>query len=249
VSPVVIDGVRWVVVDIEGTLTPTDEVLVVLYDYARPRLAPWIDEHGADPTVARAVHEVRLLGDLAPDAGTAEVVAVLQGWMDEDRKATPLKTLQGQIWARGYAAGELTTRFFPDAVPVLRAWRADGLSLAVFSSGSVAAQLAAFSRSTDGDITDLFSHHFDTVNAGPKREAASYRAMTAVLAAGPDEVQPGEIVFCSDVPGELDGAVAAGWRAVGVARPGEPYERADFGDHPVVADLGELVLERAPVAG
>ncbi|HWO59155.1 MAG TPA: acireductone synthase, partial [Umezawaea sp.] len=28
----------WVVLDIEGTLSSTDQVLVVLYDYARPRL-------------------------------------------------------------------------------------------------------------------------------------------------------------------------------------------------------------------
>ncbi|WP_372495277.1 hypothetical protein [Saccharopolyspora soli] len=34
---------RWVVLDIEGPLTPTSQVHVVLYDYARPRLGPWID--------------------------------------------------------------------------------------------------------------------------------------------------------------------------------------------------------------
>ena len=46
---------EWVVLDIEGTLSATDQVLVTLYDYARPRLGPWIDAHGDDPAVAEDV--------------------------------------------------------------------------------------------------------------------------------------------------------------------------------------------------
>lgn len=225
----------WVVLDIEGTLTATSQVHVVLYDYARPRLGPWIDSHGDDPVVAGAVAETRSLGGLAPDAGTDEVVAVLHGWMNADQKIAPLKTLQGLIWQRGYAEGDLTTEFFPDVAAVLRAWHADGRRLAVFSSGSVAGQVASFSRTTDGDVTGLFAAHFDTVNAGPKREEPSYRAIAAALGASPDR-----IVFFSDVPAELDAARAAGWQTVGVARAGEPFEDADFGPHPTVTSFEEI---------
>ena len=49
---------RWVVLDIEGTLTPTAQVHEVLYAYARPRLGPWIDRHPDDPQVAEAVAQV-----------------------------------------------------------------------------------------------------------------------------------------------------------------------------------------------
>ncbi|MBW4720639.1 acireductone synthase [Saccharothrix obliqua] len=219
---------EWVVLDIEGTLSATDQVLVVLYDYARPRLGPWIDEHGDDPVVAEAVARIRELSGV--DGGTAELVRVLHGWMDEDRKATPLKTLQGLIWQRGYAEGDLVAEFFPDVVPALRAWHADGVKLAVFSSGSVAGQVAFFGHTTDGDLRGLFEHHFDTVNAGPKREADSYRAISAVLGST-------DVTFYSDVPAELDAAAEAGWRTVGVARPGEPHADADFGPHRTVSAL------------
>jgi enolase-phosphatase E1 len=242
-SAVTIGGVRWVVVDIEGTLTPTAEVHVVLYDYARPRLGPWIDAHPTDPVVTGATAEIRALAGLAADAGTGEVVAVLHRWMDEDRKAGPLKALQGEIWAHGYAAGDLRTRLFPDVAPALRTWHAAGLRLAVFSSGSVAGQVAAFSRTSDGAITDLFTRHFDTANAGPKREPASYRSMTAALASPSDA-----IVFLSDIPAELDGAAAAGWRTVGLARPGEPFAGADFGPHPTVAGFTDLAIEPVPAS-
>jgi enolase-phosphatase E1 len=226
----------WVVLDIEGTLTATSQVHVVLYDYARPRLGPWIDEHPDDQETAAAVAEVRSLGGLPSDADTEAVVGVLHEWMNADKKIAPLKTLQGLIWQRGYAAGDLTTEFFPDVAPALRAWRAAGSRLAVFSSGSVAGQVASFSRTTDGDVTGLFERHFDTVNAGPKREEASYRAIASALAAS-----AGRIVFLSDVPAELHAASAAGWGTVGVARPGEPFADADFSPHRTVASFVELV--------
>ncbi|MFD0663183.1 hypothetical protein [Thermocatellispora tengchongensis] len=42
------------------------------------------------------------------------------------------------------------------------------------------------------------------------------------------------------MPAELDAAAAAGWRTIGVRRPGEPSENADFGAHPVVASFEEV---------
>jgi enolase-phosphatase E1 len=225
----------WVVLDIEGTLTATSQVHVVLYDYARPRLGPWIDAHGDDPVVADAVAETIKLGNLPEPATTDEVVAVLHGWMNADQKIAPLKTLQGLIWQKGYEDGDLTTELFPDVAPKLRLWHAAGFRLAVFSSGSVPGQIASFSRTTDGDLTGLFSKHFDTVNAGPKREEPSYRAIALALPA-----DPARVIFLSDVPAELDAAHAAGWQTVGVARQGEPFGDADFGQHRTVGSLDEV---------
>lgn len=229
---------RWVVLDIEGTLTATSQVHEVLYDYARPRLAPWIDAHADDPAVADAVADVIEQTGLPTDADTDRITGVLHEWMDADRKATPLKTLQGLIWQDGYARGALTTDYFSDVVPALRTWRDRGLRLAVFSSGSVAAQRASFSNTTAGDLRDLFDAHFDTANAGPKREPASYEAITSGLHAAAEQ-----IVFCSDVPAELDAAATTGWRTLGLARPGEPFADADFGRHPVLSSFEDVHLE------
>lgn len=230
----------WVILDIEGTLTATSQIHVVLYDYARPRLGRWIEAHPDDPEVRDAVAQIKKLGGLSESAGTDDVVAVLHQWMATDQKIAPLKTLQGLIWRHGYQLGELTTTLFPDVAPALRAWHRAGLSLAVFSSGSVAGQVASFSRTTDGDLTMLFSRHFDTVNAGPKREELSYRAMTEVLG-----VDPGKVVFLSDVPAELDAAKLAGWQTIGLARAGEPYADADFGPHRTISSFDQIQLRPA----
>lgn len=230
----------WVVLDIEGTTSSTSSVHVGLYSYARPRLEPFITANADDPEVREAVAQVRADGGLPEDAPVADVVAVLHGWMDGDVKATPLKTLQGRIWADGFAAGELTSHFFPDVPPALRAWRERGLRLAVFSSGAVSSQRPWFRHSDAGDLSVLIERHFDTVNAGPKKEAGSFRRIAESLDAPPDR-----LLFLSDVPAELDAAAAAGWHAVGVRRPGEPSEKADFGPHPVIATFDELTLKEA----
>lgn len=229
---------RWAVLDIEGTLTATSQVHVVLYDYARPRLGPWIDQHPDDPVVRAAVSEVITEAGLPTTASTDDIVAVLHQWMNEDRKAAPLKTLQGLIWQDGYARGELTTDYFTDVVPALRDWAHRELGLAVFSSGSVAGQVASFSNTTAGDLRGLFQAHFDTVNAGPKRAAESYRAIASAL-----DAAAANIVFLSDVPAELDAAAEAGWQTIGLARPGEPFAEADFGAHPVATSFDRIQIE------
>ncbi len=227
-----------VVLDIEGTTGAAGYVHGELYDHARPRLGPWIDAHPDDPDVATAVAQTRAEAGLPDDAGTDAVVAALLGWMDGDVKATPLKTLQGQIWAAGFAAGELTSHFFDDVVPQLRAWHGRGVHLAVFSSGSVASQVPWFRHAPTGDLTPLVDEYFDTVNAGPKREAGSYDAIAAALGRA-----PGELLFLSDLPAELHAARAAGWQVVGVRREGEPNAGADFGDLPVVTSFDQVEVD------
>lgn len=225
-----------VVLDIEGTTSATGFVVDVLYPYSRARFGTLLAERGDDPDVARAVAQVReLTGD--PRADAAAVEKTLGAWLDEDRKATPLKTLQGIIWSEGFARGDLVSHFYDDVVPRLRAWHAAGVRLYVYSSGSVAAQRAWFTSSPEGDLTSLVSGLYDTENAGPKQEPESYRRIAVSTG-----VAPGRLLFLSDRPGELDAARAAGWRAVGVRRPGEPYYEQGVGDHPQAATFDEITL-------
>ena len=223
-----------IVVDIEGTTGATGFVVDRLYPYSRKRFADLIDGHAGDPDVARAVAQVReLIGE--PEAGTERIVRALGDWLDRDEKVTPLKTLQGRIWAAGFASGELVSHFFPDVIPALRAWHAAGRPLYIYSSGSVAAQRAWFGHSPEGDLLPLFDGHFDTENAGPKRVAASYEKIASTIGA-----PAGRIVFLSDLVDELDAARAAGWRTVGVRRHGEPNYERGVGDHPEVAAFDEV---------
>ncbi len=225
-----------VVLDIEGTTSATGFVVDVLYPYSRARFAALLSERSGDPEVARALAQVReLTGD--PHAGTAAVVKTLDAWLDEDRKATPLKTLQGLIWSEGFARGDLVSHFYDDVVPALRAWHAAGLRLYVYSSGSVAAQRAWFSSTPEGDLLPLVSGLYDTENAGPKQEPESYRRIAESTGLAPER-----LLFLSDRPGELDAARAAGWHTVGIRRPGEPFYQQGVGDHAQAGTFDEISI-------
>ena len=208
-----LEGVAAIVVDIEGTTGSIAFVHEVLFPYARARLAAFIEAHRDE--VAPLLDAVRTAEGLGA-ADDAVLAAVLQRWSDEDRKAAPLKTLQGLIWREGYETGALVGHVYDDAVAMLRHWRARGLKLFVYSSGSVAAQKLLFAHSVAGDLTPLFDGYFDTA-VGPKIIAESYERIAAALG-----FDAGAILFLSDSPGEIVAARAAGMAAVRVVRAGEP---------------------------
>ncbi|UVO55373.1 acireductone synthase [Sphingomonas sp. SUN039] len=188
-----------ILTDIEGTTSSLSFVHDTLFPYARARLPAWVAEHGGD-------------------------LAQLLAWMDADAKVTELKDVQGRIWAAGYAAGELTGHVYPDAAEALRRWHGDGIKLAVFSSGSVAAQKLIFGHSDQGDLSPLFSGWFDTTT-GPKREALSYLMIADALG-----VSPADMLFLSDIAAENDAAKAAGMRAMLIDREGGAGDIASFAD-------------------
>jgi len=206
--------IKAVLTDIEGTTTAVSFVFDVLFPYARERMAGFVAGHADDPAVRAE------LAAVATDQGRAldddEAVRVLLGWIDEDRKATPLKSLQGMIWRQGYQQGALTGHVYEDAARNLRRWHAAGLKLYVYSSGSVQAQKLLFGHSDAGDLTPLFSGYFDT-RVGNKRDADAYRTI-----AGRIELPPPEILFLSDIEQELDAAAEAGMETCRLVRDGQP---------------------------
>ena len=113
--------------------------------------------------------------------------------MDQDSKSTALKDVQGHIWEEGYATGELVGEVFDDVAPALRRWRARGLDVGIFSSGSALAQKLLFRHSSAGDLTPLLSWHFDTT-VGPKTDPESYRRIASSIG-----VPLSGVLFISDV--------------------------------------------------
>ena len=221
VAEATFSGVRHVVVDIEGTTSRSTYVYDVLFPYATGRFDPWLRAHAQEPDVREIVDQVRTeMG--RPEASHAEVVAALTEWVAQDRKVTPLKTLQGLVWQEGFDSGDLMSDFYPDALVALRRWHEAGLRISVYSSGSVLAQRNWYAHSPEGDLTSWIDGYYDTANAGPKREEASYTTIAEAI-----KLPPSSLLFCSDVVAELDAARAAGWQIVRVRRDGETHAVED----------------------
>jgi enolase-phosphatase E1 len=216
-----------VVVDIEGTVGSIRFVKDVLFPFARARLRAFVEEHRARPDVARQLAAVQAETGLAD---LEEQIAQLERWSDADRKATPLKAVQGMVWEGGYASGALVAHVYEDAVAALRRWAAARVPVYVYSSGSVAAQKLYFAHSAAGDLTPCLAGYFDTTT-GPKQESASYRRIAATIGRS-----PADLLFLSDMEGELRAAAEAGLRAVQVRR--EPLETGRF--EPFVTSFDDL---------
>jgi enolase-phosphatase E1 len=178
--------------------------------------------------------------------------------MARDVKIAYLKALQGYLWEAGYASGALRAPLFADVAPKVREWTSSssssspdpdaqgggggagaGAKVMIYSSGSVPAQKLLF-RHTNGepaDLTGAITDYFDTVNAGPKTERASYERIAAKY----PEVPVAEWLFLSDNVREVEAAREAGMRACVVQRPGNAELAEDVrGRLEVVESFEEL---------
>jgi enolase-phosphatase E1 len=188
----------------------------------------FLEQHWNDPEVRADL--ARLGGEPADDP--AAVAARVHWLMDQDKKSTGLKSLQGKIWEEGYRTGELRGEVYPDVPPALERWRRQAIDIAIFSSGSVQAQRSLFASTTGGDLTRFIRAYFDTTT-GPKTAPDSYARIAAAL-----ERSPSEVLFLSDVGAELDAARAAGMRTALCVRT--PGSAPPVGAHPVIRTFDDL---------
>ena len=232
------EGISHVLLDIEGTTCPVTFVAEILFPYASANLDLYLKKHQQDASVRALIQELEILWKQDTDQeardllsnyrqsgerGVEEILPYLKLLIRCDRKVTPLKDLQGKIWAEGYAKGELVGPIFDDVPPSLRQWRQQGAVLAVYSSGSITAQQLIYQHSNHGDLRSLFSHWFDT-HAGSKQDPRSYTGIAEMMGC-----EPKAILFISDSHTELQAASQSGLqlvcshRGTGAAEASEGY--------------------------
>jgi enolase-phosphatase E1 len=236
-------GIRVLLLDVEGTTTAVSFVYDVLFPFARAHLREFLEAAPPDPAVREDVAALRAerraeaepgapeWRDTRPAETLASAAAYAEWLMDRDRKSTALKSLQGRIWKGGYRSGALKSHVYPDVKPALERWRAQGRSVAIFSSGSVLAQRLLFEHTAEGDLTPLLHAYFDTTT-GSKTAAHSYRRIAEAL-----RVAPAAVLFVSDVAAELDAARTAGMGTALCVRDGSAPEASD---HPVRRRFDEI---------
>jgi len=211
----VLDGIQWILTDIEGTTTEVSFVYDILFPYFRAHMDQWkiVD---SDP-MNQVLEQTRVLVIEEQSINLTSKEALfeqLRQWSNEDRKVTPLKTFQGMVWEQGFKSGAIKGHVYPDVKPALEQWTSMGIKLAIFSSGSIAAQKQLFGFSIEGDLTPYFSAFFDTTT-GMKRDEQTYQLIVEQLQAPANCV-----LFLSDISQELEAAHAAGLRTLQLVRPG-----------------------------
>lgn len=222
-----------IVTDIEGTTSSISFVHEVLFPYAASHLENYVLQNKDDTSVKSQLAEVASIARLEP-SDTPAIIKQLAQWINEDRKVTPLKALQGMIWKTGYESGDFQGHIYEDAYQALVSWNKRAINLYVYSSGSIAAQKLLFGHTAYGDLNYCFKGNFDT-RIGGKKEAASYQKILSEIN------QPGqEVLFLSDIIEELDAALAAGMRTCCLVRDAQ---QSPGSGHPVVSNFSEIDLD------
>lgn len=204
--------IKAIVTDIEGTTSSLSFVKDVLFPYARAHLADFVRSHADEPAVKALLEDAcHVVGE---QLDTEQLISQFINWIDEDKKVTPLKSLQGLIWEAGYQHGDFTGHLYHDAAENLQKWHSQGLALYIYSSGSVYAQKLLFAHTEFGDLTPLFSGYFDT-HIGAKQQPASYQSIAEHIG-----LPANQLLFLSDITAELDAAKTAGFATIQLTREG-----------------------------
>ena len=204
--------IKAIVTDIEGTTSSLSFVKEVLFPYSHAHLADFVRHHADESPVKALLEEVCQIA--SKQLNTEQVITQLINWIDQDKKVTPLKSLQGLIWEAGYRQGDFTGHVYTDAAENLKKWHSQGLDLYVYSSGSVYAQKLLFAHTDFGDLTPLFSGYFDT-HIGGKQQAESYQHIAEAIGLPAEQ-----LLFLSDISEELNAAKAAGFATIQLIREG-----------------------------
>jgi len=213
-------GVRGILLDIEGTTTPISFVYETLFPFVRKELGSFFEKKSNDSKIQEIVrtlhleHEDDLQRELGTPAWENPPLAYINWLMDQDRKSTTLKALQGKIWEDGYRSGRLVGEVFPDVPAALERWREQNFDVRIFSSGSELAQRLLFGSTSAGDLNKFLRGYFDTT-IGPKVDPESYTKILGVF-----QLEPSQVVFISDVTRELDPARMSGMSTILCLRPG-----------------------------
>ncbi|KAK7429525.1 enolase-phosphatase E1 [Neonectria magnoliae] len=202
------------VFDIEGTVCPISFVKDILFPYALEALPKVLDREWDTPVFA----PYRNAFPAEYRDSRSDLEAHVRDLISRDVKISYLKGLQGHLWEQGYASGEIRAPLFADVAPFIKAAHAAGKKIIIYSSGSVPAQKLLFGHTNadPSDLKPLISDWFDTVNAGPKMDVASY---TTILSNYSD-ISPERWLFLSDNLLEVDAAIQSGMRSFPVTRPG-----------------------------
>ena len=219
--------IKVILLDIEGTTTPIDFVHQALFPFAFEKIGEYLSENfeSVQTEIAelRAEHtrdfqkglDVPSLHETTRENAIKSLTNYLHFLIRSDRKSTPLKSLQGKIWQKGYESGELVSQVYDDVPKAFERWKSQNKMIAIYSSGSVLAQKLLFKYTNHGDLTAFISNYFDT-RVGHKREAQSYRR----IASTQSFPQVENFLFVSDIEAELDAASEAGMQVLLAVREG-----------------------------
>ena len=127
-----------ILLDIEGTTTPIDFVHKTLFPYAKKKIGEYVAENFDEikteieqlKTEYKKDFSNQIYGRNFNENAPETISEYLKFLIETDRKSTPLKSLQGKIWQKGYESGELESVMFDDIPKAFEKWKSENKTIA-----------------------------------------------------------------------------------------------------------------------
>jgi len=211
-----------VILAFEGVLAPAGILRDTLEPHALEALPGFLARHASTTAVQRVLADIRAYAGRELD--TAGLEEQIRAWIRGGQDITPVRQLQGLIWADALESGDLGPELPGDTAGALVDLADAGVGLYSFGAIPAPVQRAWLRHGPRPELEDRFAGWFDT-RLGGRRDAGSYRRLSDEIGTPPEAV-----LFLSPRRDELDAARQA-W--LQTARPQPAPDDAEDDGHPV----------------
>lgn len=219
-----------IVMDIEGTTTDRNFMHTTLSPFFKSQMTAFLTDAFEWREVKQVIKQLRLLQQsgqyarmpiVAVGSKTAVISSVTENIRWQIRHKTmssELKQMQLLCWLWGFDKDMIRTHIYDDVSTAMDRWKAQGVKLAIYSSGMVIAQKLFFTKTTRGNLFPLIDYFFDS-SIGDKTDSQSYKIIVNTM-----KCEAKRVTFVTDDPNEAKAALNAGLEAVVIERPGKAVD-------------------------
>jgi enolase-phosphatase E1 len=244
-----LEGVKAILIDVEGVMTPISFGKEVLIPYAKEHLKTYLETNFENEDLLKQIDAIRskVLSDKEANVDGAEtipaadaekeavvsaVVKHVLAKIDGELEAST-RLLLDLLWQDAYKTDSIQGELYDDVVPLLRMLVSDGIKVFSYSANSIDSQKMLFSFSNQGDINELFVGHFDS---STDRSSDRFTNIAAKI-----EQRTTEILYLTHSHTEANAANESGMKTCLVLREGnEPVSDEQLQSVLAVYSLDEL---------
>jgi enolase-phosphatase E1 len=211
----------------EGVLAPPGVLRDTLEPFSLEALPGFLERHAETTAVQRVLADI--LAYSGRELDVDGLLAQIRAWIRGGQDITPLRQLQGLIWADALEASMLRPELSDDTARALMALDDAGVALYSFGASPAPVQRDWLRHGPYPEVEQRLTGLFDT-RIGGRRDAGSYRRLADEIGIAP------EAILLLSVRGEELDAAHQAW-----LQTARPFADPSTSDHHALRSLDSLI--------
>ncbi|WP_018872827.1 hypothetical protein [Thioalkalivibrio sp. ALJ16] len=174
-----------IILAFEGVLAPSGVLRETLEPHALEALPGFLDRHAESTAVQRTLADI--LAYSGRELDVDGLLAQIRAWIRGGQDITPVRQLQGMVWADALEAGDLQPELSEATADAVRCLHQAGIALYSFGATPAPVQRDWLRHGPHPEVEQCLSGLFDT-RIGGRRDAGSYRRLAEEIGRAPETV-------------------------------------------------------------